>query len=115
LPQQADNYRSEGQTVMLLAINGIAAGMIGVADPIKDSTPEAISELHQEGIRVVMLTGDSQATAEAVASKLNIDQVQADVLPEQKAKIVKQLQTNGFIVAMAGDGINDAPALALFQ
>jgi P-type Cu+ transporter len=112
LPQQADIHRSEGQTVMLLAINGIAAGMIGVADPIKDSTPEAISELHQEGIRVVMLTGDSQATAEAVASKLNIDQVQADVLPEQKAEIVKQLQTNGFIVAMAGDGINDAPALA---
>jgi P-type Cu+ transporter len=112
LPQQADKHRSEGQTVMLLAIDGIAAGMIGVADPIKDSTPEAIRELHHEGIRVVMLTGDSRATAEAVASKLDIDQVQADILPEQKAEVVKQLQANGFIVAMAGDGINDAPALA---
>lgn len=112
LSQQADKHRSEGQTVMLLAIDGIAAGMLGVADPIKDSTPEAIRELHQEGIRIVMLTGDNQITAEAVARKLNIDQVQADVLPEQKAETVKQLQASGLIVAMAGDGINDAPALA---
>jgi len=112
LPQQADKQRAEGQTVMLLAIDGVAAGLIGVADPIKDSTPEAIRDLHAEGIRVVMLTGDSRKTAEAVAAKLDIDQVQAEVLPEQKAEVVKQLQAEGRIVAMAGDGINDAPALA---
>ncbi|VAX10937.1 Lead, cadmium, zinc and mercury transporting ATPase; Copper-translocating P-type ATPase [hydrothermal vent metagenome] len=112
LPQQADHQRAEGQTVMLLAVDGKAAGMIGVADPIKVTTPEAIRDLHGEGIRVVMLTGDSRKTAEAVASKLDIDQVQAEVLPEQKAEVVKQLQAEGRIVAMAGDGINDAPALA---
>ncbi len=112
LPQQADNQRAEGQTVMLLAVDGKAAGLIGVADPIKESTPEAIRNLHEEGIRVVMLTGDSRKTAEAVAAKLGIDQVHAEVLPEQKAEVVKQLQAEGFIVAMAGDGINDAPALA---
>jgi P-type Cu+ transporter len=112
LPQQADKQRAEGQTVMLLAIDGVAAGLIGVADPIKDSTPEAIRDLHTEGIRVVMLTGDSRKTAEAVASKLEIDQVHAEVLPEQKAEVVKQLQAEGRVVAMAGDGINDAPALA---
>jgi Cu+-exporting ATPase len=97
---------------MLLAIDGKAAGLIGVADPIKDSTPEAIRDLHNEGMKVVMLTGDSRKTAEAVASKLNIDQVQAEVLPDQKAEVVKALQAEGRIVAMAGDGINDAPALA---
>ncbi len=112
LPQQADNQRSEGQTVMLLAIDGKAAGLIGVADPIKETTPEAIRDLHSEGIKIVMLTGDSRKTAEAVAAKLDIDQVQAEVLPEQKAEVVKQLQAEGRIVAMAGDGINDAPALA---
>jgi len=112
LPQQADSQRAEGQTVMLLAIDGKAAGLIGVADPIKESTPEAIRNLHDEGIRVVMLTGDSRKTAEAVAARLDIDQVQAEVLPEQKAEVVKQLQSEGRIVAMAGDGINDAPALA---
>jgi len=112
LPQQADAQRAEGQTVMLLAVGGKAAGLIGVADPIKTTTPEAIRDLHGEGIRVVMLTGDSRKTAEAVASKLGIDQVQAEVLPEQKAEVVKQLQAEGHIVAMAGDGINDAPALA---
>jgi len=112
LPQQADQQRSEGQTVMLLAIDGKAAGMIGVADPIKETTPEAIRDLHGEGIKIVMLTGDSRKTAEAVAAKLDIDQVQAEVLPEQKAEVVKQLQAEGHIVAMAGDGINDAPALA---
>lgn len=115
LPQQADKQRSEGKTVMLIAIDGKAAGLIGVADPIKDSTPEAIRDLHAEGIKIVMLTGDSRATAEAVASKLEIDQVQAEVLPEQKAEVVKQLQAEGRIVAMAGDGINDAPALAQAQ
>ncbi len=112
LPQQADNQRGEGQTVMLLAIDGKAAGLIGVADPIKETTPEAIRNLHGEGIKIVMLTGDSRKTAEAVAAKLDIDQVQAEVLPEQKAEVVKQLQAEGHIVAMAGDGINDAPALA---
>jgi len=112
LPQQADMQRAEGQTVMLLAVDGKAAGLIGVADPIKPTTPEAIRDLHGEGIRVVMLTGDSRKTAEAVAAKLDIDQVQAEVLPEQKAEVVKQLQAEGRIVAMAGDGINDAPALA---
>ena len=112
LTQEADTLRADGQTVMLLAIDNKAAGLIGVADPIKDSTPEAIRDLHNEGMKVVMLTGDSRRTAEAVASKLNIDQVQAEVLPDQKAEVVKALQAEGRIVAMAGDGINDAPALA---
>ena len=112
LPEKADAQRAEGQTVMLLAIDGKTAGLIGVADPIKDSTPDAISALHDEGIEVVMLTGDSRRTAEAVARKLGIDQVQAEVLPEQKADVVKQFQAKGRVVAMAGDGINDAPALA---
>jgi Cu+-exporting ATPase len=112
LPQQADAQRADGQTVMFFAIDGKAGGLIGVADPIKESTPEAIRDLHGEGIKIVMLTGDSHKTAEAVASKLDIDQVQAEVLPDQKATVVKQLQAEGRIVAMAGDGINDAPALA---
>jgi Cu+-exporting ATPase len=115
LPQQANKQRAEGKTVMLVAINGNAAGLIGVADPIKDSTPEAIRDLHAERIKIVMLTGDSHTTAKAVAGKLDIDQVHAEVLPEQKAEVVKQLQAEGHIVAMAGDGINDAPALAQAQ
>ena len=115
LSQQADKQRAEGQTVMLIAIDGKAAGLIGVADPIKDSTAEAIRDLHAEGIRIVMITGDSQTTAKAVAGKLGIDQVHAEVLPEQKAELIKQLQAEGRIVAMAGDGINDAPALAQAQ
>ena len=115
LSQQADKQRIEGKTVMLIAINGKAAGLIGVADPIKDSTAEAIRDLHGEGIRIVMLTGDSHTTAKAVAGKLGIDQVHAEVLPEQKAELIKQLQADGHIVAMAGDGINDAPALAQAQ
>ena len=112
LPEQADLRRAGGQTVMLLAIDNKAAGLIGVADPIKESTAEAIENLHKAGVHVVMLTGDSKTTAQAVASKLNIDRVEAEVLPDQKASIVKQLQAEGKIVAMAGDGINDAPALA---
>ncbi len=112
LSQQADQQRAEGQTVLLVAINGKAAGLIGVADPIKESTAEAIRDLHAEGISIVMITGDNQITANAVADKLEIDQVHAEVLPEQKAELVKNLQAEGHIVAMAGDGINDAPALA---
>ena len=115
LPARAEALRGDGQTVMLLAIAGRAAGLIGVADPIKDSTLDAIRALHEEGVQVIMLTGDNLITAQAVASKLGIDRVEAEVLPEQKAAIVKQLQAQGRIVAMAGDGINDAPALAQAQ
>jgi Cu+-exporting ATPase len=115
LLQRADRQRAEGQTVMLIAIDGKAAGLIGVADPIKDSTAEAIRDLHAEGIRIVMITGDSHVTAEAVAGRLGIDQVHAEVLPEQKAELIKELQAEGRVVAMAGDGINDAPALAQAQ
>ena len=115
LAAQADKGRAEGQTVMFLAVDGRAAGLLGVADPIKDSTPEAIRFLHDEGIEIVMLTGDNHKTAEAVAGKLGIDRVQAEVLPDQKASVVKQLQAEGKVVAMAGDGINDAPALAQAQ
>jgi Cu+-exporting ATPase len=115
LSERAEAMRAEGQTVMFVAVDGKPAGLIGVADPIKETTPEAIRQLHEEGLQVVMLTGDSQATAEAVAKKLNIDRVIAGVLPEQKAELVKQLQAEGRIVAMAGDGINDAPALAQAQ
>jgi Cu+-exporting ATPase len=110
--RQADGHRAEGKTVMLIAVNGKAAGLIGVADPIKDSTAEAIRDLHAEGIRIVMLTGDNQITAKAVAGDLGIDEVHAEVLPGQKAELIKKLQADGRIVAMAGDGINDAPALA---
>jgi len=112
MPKRADSLRQDGTTVMLIAVNGKVAGLIGVADPVKDSTPEALRELHAEGIRIVMLTGDSKVTAMAVAGRLGIDQVHAEVLPDQKAEIVRQLQAEGRLVAMAGDGINDAPALA---
>jgi Cu+-exporting ATPase len=97
---------------MFVAIDGKASGLIGVADPIKATTAEAIQALHQEGIRVVMLTGDNRTTALAVAKKLGLDEVEADVLPEEKAAVVKRLQAGGHKVAMAGDGVNDAPALA---
>ena len=112
MPEKAKQLRAEGQTVMLLAIDKMAAGLISVADPIKDTTLEAIRDLHAEGVEVVMLTGDNKTTAEAVAKKLKINRVEAEVLPDQKASIIKQLQAQGKIVAMAGDGINDAPALA---
>jgi len=115
LPSRAEALRADGQTVMLLAIDGKAAGLIGVADPVKASTPDAIRALHEEGVQVIMLTGDNRITAQAVAKKLGIDRIEAEVLPEQKASIVKQLQAQGRIVAMAGDGINDAPALAQAQ
>ncbi len=112
MPRLADILRGDGSTVMFIAVNGKAAGLIGVADPVKASTLEAIRELQAEGISMVMLTGDSRATAMAVAGKLGIDTVHAEVLPEQKSEVVKQLQAEGRLVAMAGDGINDAPALA---
>ncbi len=109
---QAEALRSEGKTVMFIACEGIFAGILSVADPIKKSTPEAIKQLHEKGIKVVMLTGDSRTTALAVAATLGIDEVVAGVLPHQKAEKVKALQAQGKVVAMAGDGINDAPALA---
>ena len=112
---EAEQLRRDGQTVMFIVIDGHVAGLVGVADPIKASTPEAIHQLHRTGVRLVMLTGDNRTTAEAVAQKLGIDEVEADVLPEQKAAVIKRLQSGGHIVAMAGDGVNDAPALALGQ
>ncbi len=109
---RADELREQGQTVMFVAIDGALAGLVGVADPIKESTVEAIRALHEEGLRIVMLTGDNRTTAAAVAKKLAIDDVVADVLPDQKAAQIESLQGRGRVVAMAGDGINDAPALA---
>jgi len=97
---------------MFVAVNGSAVGFLSVADPIKASTPDAIRMLHEEGLRIVMLTGDSRTTAEAVARELGIDEVEAEVLPERKVEVVKKLQAEGHVVAMAGDGVNDAPALA---
>jgi Cu+-exporting ATPase len=112
LTATADELRRDGQTVMFVAVDGHVAGLIGVADPVKASTPEAIRALHAEGIRVVMLTGDNRTTADAVARAVGIDHVEADVLPDRKASVVKDRQLEGERVAMAGDGINDAPALA---
>jgi P-type Cu+ transporter len=108
----AERLSADGQTVMFVVVDGHVAGLIGVADPIKESAAEAIRELRAEGLRIVMLTGDSETTGKAVAKKLGIDEVLAEVLPDQKAEAVKRLQKEGRIVAMAGDGINDAPALA---
>ena len=112
LATAADELRQDGQTVIFVAIDGRPAGLLGVADPVKGTTPEAIEWLHREGLKVVMLTGDNATTAQAVARRVGIDEVHADVSPEDKHLLVKQLQENGAIVAMAGDGINDAPALA---
>src|SRR5699024_2375821 len=112
LDAQADEHRSEGQTVMLVAINNQPAGLVAVADPIKATTAEAIRILRDEGIRLIMLTGDNEHTAQAVAKKLGLDEVHAGVLPEDKHATVERLQQEGHIVAMAGDGVNDAPALA---
>ncbi|MGK0359054.1 MAG: Cu+-exporting ATPase, partial [Bradymonadia bacterium] len=111
--ERAEALRAEGQTVMFLARAGRFAGLIGVADPIKDTTAEALKALRAEGLRIVMLTGDSATTAQAVARQLGIDEVIAEVLPEEKAEAIKRLQAEGRVVAMAGDGVNDAPALAL--
>jgi Cu+-exporting ATPase len=113
--ERAEALRAEGQTVMFVAVGGTLAGLVGVADPIKDTTPEALRTLRDEGLRIVMLTGDSRTTAEAVARKLGLDEVVAEVLPDQKAEAVRRLQAEGRRVAMAGDGINDAPALAQAQ
>jgi Cu+-exporting ATPase len=111
LDERARALESDGQTVMFVAIGDKPAGLIAVADPVKASTPEAIEQLHRQKIRIVMLTGDSRATADAVARKLGIDEIHAGVLPDQKSEIVKRLQKEGRVVAMAGDGVNDAPAL----
>ncbi|MEZ4599353.1 MAG: heavy metal translocating P-type ATPase [Syntrophotaleaceae bacterium] len=115
LLERAEDLRRDGQTAMFVAVDGKAAGLLAVADPIKETTPEAIRQLHQSGIRIVMLTGDNRTTAEAVAKRLNIDEVRAEVLPQDKADKVKELQGQERFVAMAGDGINDAPALAQAQ
>ena len=115
LETEAEARQADGETVMFLAVDGAAAGLIAVADPIKAGTPEAIAALHGEGVQIVMLTGDNRNTAAAVGRRLGIDRVEAEVLPEQKAEVVKRLQGEGRIVAMAGDGINDAPALAQAQ
>jgi Cu+-exporting ATPase len=112
LGDRAERLRAEGQTVMYVVDDGQAAGLLGVADPIKDTSAEAIGTLSKDGVRLVMLTGDSRTTAHSVAQKLGIDHVEAEVLPDQKSEVIKRLQHEGHIVAMAGDGVNDAPALA---
>jgi Cu+-exporting ATPase len=115
LAERAESWRRDGQTIMFVVVDGQLAGLVGVADPIKETSAEAVRLLHAEGIRIVMVTGDGRTTAQAVASKLGIDEVVAEVLPEQKIEAVKKLQAEGHVVAMAGDGINDAPALAQAQ
>jgi Cu+-exporting ATPase len=115
LAEQAETLRRDGQTVMFVAVDGRPAGALGVADPVKASTPEAIRMLRADGVRLVMLTGDSRTTAEAVARRLGLDAFEAEVLPAQKSEVVKRLQAEGRVVAMAGDGVNDAPALAQAQ
>lgn len=112
---RAERLRTEGKTAMFVAVDNALAGLVAVADPVKETTPAAIASLHAAGIRIVMLTGDNETTAKAVASRLGIDEVVAEVLPDQKAEIIKRLQAEGKFVAMAGDGINDAPALAQAQ
>ena len=112
LPELAEPLRAEGHTVMFAAVDGRAAGLLAVSDPVKASTPEAIRMLHEAGVRIVMLTGDNRAAAEAVARSLGIDEIEAEVLPETKGAVVRRFQEQGRVVAMAGDGINDAPALA---
>jgi Cu+-exporting ATPase len=108
----ADRHRDEGETVMFVAIDGRIAGLVCVADPVKEATPDALKRLHEQGFRIIMATGDNERTARAVAARLGIDDIRADVLPEDKARIIRELQADGARVAMAGDGVNDAPALA---
>ena len=110
--ETANRRRDQGETVMFVVVEGHLAGLVSVADPIKDTTPQALKALRTEGLRIVMVTGDNERTAKAVASRLGIDEIRADVLPEDKARIIKELQAAGAVVAMAGDGVNDAPALA---
>jgi len=112
LKQQAENLRHDGQTVIFVAVDGQPAGLIGIADPIKATTAQALRDLKASGLRIVMLTGDSRSTAAAVAAKLGIDEFEAEILPDKKSEVIRRLQKEGRIVAMAGDGINDAPALA---
>jgi Cu+-exporting ATPase len=112
LLERAERQRAEGETVMFVVVDGEAAGLVCVADPIKPTTPSALEALRAAGLRIVMLTGDNRTTAEVVASKLGIDEIHAEVLPEQKKDVIEHLQAEGRTVAMAGDGINDAPALA---
>ena len=112
LGEKADALRDQGKTAMFVAVDRKPAGLVAVADPIKETTAEAIEALHAEGFKVVMVTGDNARTAQAVAGRLGIDEVRADVLPDEKAAIVRELQAAGAKVAMAGDGVNDAPALA---
>jgi Cu+-exporting ATPase len=112
LKERAEDLGRNGETVIFVAVDGQPAGLIGIADPIKSSTQQALRDLKAAGLRIVMLTGDSRATAQSVATKLGIDDFESEVLPEKKSEIVSRLQKEGHVVAMAGDGINDAPALA---
>ncbi len=112
LTDEAERLRSDGATAIFLAVNGKAAGVIAIADPVKATTPEALKALAAAGIRVVMLTGDNKTTAQAVAKRLGIKEVEAEVLPDQKSAVIEKLRGEGRVVAMAGDGVNDAPALA---
>jgi Cu+-exporting ATPase len=115
LAPRTEDLRKDGRSVILIAVDGVAAGLIAVADPIKESAGGALRALRGNGIRIVMLTGDSRTTAEAVGRMLGLDDIAAEVLPDQKAAVVRDLQQKGRVVAMAGDGINDAPALAQAQ
>ena len=112
LADAANDRRDQGETVMFVVLDGAVAGLVSVADPVKETTPQALKELHALGFRIVMATGDNERTAKAVAGRLGIDEIRADVLPEDKARIIRELQEQGAKVAMAGDGVNDAPALA---
>ncbi len=112
LVAKADARRDRGETVMFVVLDGAVAGLVSVADPVKETTPAALKALHEQGLRIIMATGDNARTAQAVAARLGIDEIRADVLPQDKARIIKELQEAGHRVAMAGDGVNDAPALA---
>jgi Cu+-exporting ATPase len=112
LAETANQRRDDGETVMFVVVENEIAGLVAVADPVKETTPEALKALHEAGLRIVMATGDNERTARAVAAKLGIDEIRADVLPQDKARIIQELQSQGRRVAMAGDGVNDAPALA---
>jgi Cu+-exporting ATPase len=112
LVDKANARRDQGETVMFVAVDGRLAGLVSVADPVKETTPAALKELHELGLRIIMVTGDNERTARAVAARVGIDEIRADVLPEDKARIIRELQAGGAKVAMAGDGVNDAPALA---